>query len=95
VAFEDGILTIVADDGRAMPPDLDTRLRPYLALLGARGVRVGAPPAASGGDERARRWQAAQGHPLVKEMIRRFEGDVIGREVATREEWLSRLERKP
>ena len=93
MAFDEGVLTIVADDGRAMPADLDTRLRPYLALVGATAVRVAAAPTT--GDDRGKRWQTAQAHPLVRDLLKRFEGDVVSREVATRDEWLGRLERRP
>ncbi|MBA3707993.1 MAG: hypothetical protein H0W83_04120, partial [Planctomycetes bacterium] len=37
------------------------------------------------------RYQSAQNHPLVRDLVRRFEGDVISREVVGRAEWLERF----
>nr|MBA2480571.1 hypothetical protein [Planctomycetota bacterium] len=44
------------------------------------------------GDDRNSRYQAAQAHPLVKDLVRRFEADIVSREVVTREEWIKRFD---
>jgi hypothetical protein len=91
MALEGERLTLESD--RPMPADLDARLIPCLAAIGVGALRATVvAPTASGGDERAKRWQAAQAHPFVRELIKRFEGDIISREAATREEWVRRLE---
>jgi hypothetical protein len=52
-------------------------------------VRPGAP--AEAGGERMKRWREASDHPLVKELMRRFEAEPVHRELLARDEWLARL----
>ena len=42
-------------------------------------------------DERSRRYQAAQEHPVVRELIQRFEAELVGRELIDVKTWLARL----
>ena len=42
-------------------------------------------------DERSRRYQAAQEHPVVRDLMQRFEADLVGRELIVLETWLARL----
>lgn len=68
-----------------------------LALFGARlrlvvrprAGKLGAQPAVT--DERQRRYQAAQEHPVVRELMQRFEADLVGRELIDLQTWLGRL----
>ena len=68
-----------------------------LALFGARlrlvvrprAGKLGAQPAVT--DERQRRYQAAQEHPVVRELMQRFEADLVGRELVDLQTWLGRL----
>jgi len=39
------------------------------------------PRSTAGGDSNARRYRAATEHPLVKELLKRFEADVLAREI--------------
>nr|MBA3685864.1 hypothetical protein [Planctomycetota bacterium] len=61
-------------------------------------ARTGGPTAAArlGEDEaaaqdRARRYKEAQNDPVIKELLARFEADIVAREPATRQEWEERL----
>lgn len=58
-------------------------------LGGGAGGGVGGQPAVT--DERQRRYQAAQEHPVVKEILQRFGADLVGRELVDVETWLARL----
>ena len=68
-----------------------------LALFGSRlrlVVRTrtgkdGMQPAVT--DERQRRYQAAQEHPAVRELMQRFEADLVGRELIDVQTWLARI----
>ena len=68
-----------------------------LALFGARlrlvvrprAGKLGPQPAVT--DERQRRYQAAQEHPVVRELMQRFEADLVGRELVDLQTWLGRL----
>ena len=42
-------------------------------------------------DERSRRYQAAQEHPVVRDLMQRFEADLVGRELIDLKTWLARL----
>ena len=58
-------------------------------VVRAGGATVGGQPAVT--DERQRRYQAAQEHPVVKEILQRFGADLIGRELVDVQTWLARL----
>ena len=51
-------------------------------------VRVGETAGMDGG--RSARYQAAEAHPLIQAIRKRFTADIITREPITREEWLRR-----
>lgn len=51
-------------------------------------IRVRPPSGMDGG--RSARYQAAEAHPLVQALRKRFAADIITREPITREEWLRR-----
>jgi hypothetical protein len=93
VALEGDLLTIEEPVGRSPGlADMATDLEHHLSALFGRPLRgrvTVARPAL--GDDRASRYQAAQAHPLVKDLVRRFEADVISREVVGRAEWLERF----
>lgn len=63
-----------------------TRLR---LVVRAKAGKDGGQPAVT--DERQRRYQAAQEHPAVRELMQRFEADLVGRELIDLETWLGRL----
>lgn len=42
-------------------------------------------------DERQRRYQAAQEHPAVRELMQRFEAELVGRELIDVQTWLARV----
>lgn len=96
VALDNGVLTIEVAPGRTPPPpDMDAQLQPYLASISAHGLRlafIAAKPA--DGDDRISRYHAAKAHPLIKEFIKRFDGEVIRNDVVTPDEWHSRVERE-
>lgn len=52
-------------------------------------ARAGETPADA--EARARRYQEAQQHPLVKELLRRFEADIVAREPGDEKAWRERL----
>lgn len=68
-----------------------------LVLFGARlRLVVRAKAGKDGGqsavtDERQRRYQAAQEHPAVRELMQRFEADLVGRELIDAQTWLARV----
>ena len=69
-----------------------TDLEHHLTALFGRPLRARVTVARPAlGDDRTSRYQAAQAHPLVKDLIRRFEADVVSREVIGRTEWLERF----
>lgn len=44
-------------------------------------------------DDRARRYRTSTEHPLVKDLLKRFEADIMAREVMSAEEWRMRNQR--
>ncbi len=59
-------------------------------------IRAGASSAGNNGqpavtDERQRRYQAAQEHPVVKELMQRFSAELVERELVDLETWLARV----
>jgi hypothetical protein len=56
-------------------------------------LKAGAGEATTTGvtDARQRRYLAAQEHPVVKELMQRFEADLVGRELVDFATWLERL----
>ncbi len=95
VGLSGGTLTV------EMPADFctahgdDPVVRSHLAGLVERiaGTRLELVlrPRTTGGDVRGRRYQTAAEHPLVKELVTRFEADILAREVMNAEEWRARL----
>ena len=61
----------------------------YRLVVKTRLVKGGPQPAIT--DERQRRYLAAQEHPIVRELMRRFEADLVGRELVDLQTWLQRL----
>ncbi len=57
-----------------------------LQLLPRPGAAAAAP-----GAERMQRWREATDHPLVKDIMRRFEAEPVHRELIARGDWLARL----
>ena len=77
-------------------PELQRTLEGLVELLAGRRLRVAARrPGGSGADERGRRYQAAQGNPLVKALLSRFGADIVAREMIARDDWLQRLNAPP
>ncbi len=81
--------------GSALLAVLGIRLR---LVPRVRSVRGGGGGGGGGGDsdepvtdERQRRYKAAQEHPLVRDLMQRFEADLVGRELIDLETWLTRL----
>ena len=56
-------------------------------------LKAGAGGASDTGvtDARQRRYLAAQEHPVVKELMQRFEADLVGRELVDFATWIQRL----
>ena len=65
------------------------RLRLVVRAGGPASGKLAGQPAVT--DERQRRYQAAQEHPVVKEILQRFGADLIGRELVDVQTWLARL----
>lgn len=62
-----------------------------LAVYGAPlqlAVRPG--EVAASGDDRSRRWRGALDHPLVKDILRRFEAEPLSRELIGADDWRAR-----
>jgi hypothetical protein len=62
-------------------------LRPRIAIRTAGGAVMADPIA----DERKRRYAVAAAHPLVQEIVKRFQAELVGQEIIELEAWLSRL----
>lgn len=56
-------------------------------------IRVRPPAGLDGG--RSARYSAAEAHPLVLALRKRFAADIITREPITREEWFKRSQARP
>ena len=100
IAIDDGVLTIEVAAGSTPPPaDFADQLRPHLSTLASpsgasAALRLTIVHAADpAGDDRSNRFHAAQSHPLVRDLLKRFEGEVIRTDLESRAEWLARLER--
>lgn len=55
------------------------------------------PPAATGGedqDDRIQRYEKALTDPTIRDLIKRFEADIIARELGDAQAWLDRLKGK-
>lgn len=63
-----------------------TRLRVVVRNRGGKG-----PDSTGVTDERQKRYLAAQQHPAVRELMQRFEADLVGRELVDLETWLARI----
>jgi len=93
VSFASGTLTIECPADFCDRADADPLVLLILGNLVAQisghqlTIRV-RPPAGVGG--RSARYQAAEAHPLVQALRKRFAADIITREPITREEWLKR-----
>jgi len=54
-----------------------------------RAARLGETPADA--EDRARRYREAQDDPIVKDLLKRFEADIVAREPGDRQAWQDRL----
>jgi hypothetical protein len=94
VSFASGTLTIECPADFCDRADADPLVLLILSNLVAQisghqlTIRV-RPPAGLGGG-RSARYQAAEAHPLVQALRKRFAADIITREPITRDEWLKR-----
>ncbi len=61
--------------------------RPKIVLRTAGGVAQADPVA----DERKRRYTTAASHPLVQDIVKRFQAELVGQEIIDLETWLARL----
>ena len=67
------------------------QLEGQLQAVAGRRLRVcGRPRRAQAVDERSDRYRTAQDHPLVQQLLKRFEADIVAREIIDREDWLRR-----
>ena len=99
VSFANGVLTLECPADFCDRADADTLLIQHLVTLVAQfcghrlTIRVRPPAGLDGG--RSARYQAAEAHPLVQALRKRFAADIITREPITREEWLKRSQPRP
>lgn len=61
--------------------------RPKIVLRTAGGPAQADPVA----DERKRRYTTAATHPLVQDIVKRFQAELVGQEIIDLETWLARL----
>jgi hypothetical protein len=98
VAMEGDLITVEAPPrpNAAQTTALETALPPHLLTAFGTTMRVACVAARPEADDgSADLYRAAQSHPLVKDLMRRFEADIVSREIMDREEWLRRQERAP
>ncbi|MBA3697854.1 MAG: hypothetical protein H0W78_03160 [Planctomycetes bacterium] len=94
VSFATGTLTIECPADFCDRADADPVLIQHLVTLVAQltghrlVIRIRPPAGLDGG--RSARYTAAEAHPLVQALRKRFAADIITREPITREEWLKR-----
>jgi hypothetical protein len=78
-------LALLADEEQA------TLLGTAVGSVLGRRVRIRATAGSetgTTGDERTRRYQAAERHPLVQDLMKRFQAELVGRELVDFETWL-------
>lgn len=74
-------------------PELTQQLENLLQVLAGRRLRVlGRPRRGQAGDERTDRYRNAQDHPLVQMLLKRFEADIVAREIIPPDEWQRRTQ---
>ena len=74
-------------------PDMTQQFEAVLQAVAGRRLRVvGRPRKGQAGDERTDRYRQAQDHPLVQLLMKRFEADIVAREIIPTEEWLRRMQ---
>lgn len=94
VSFANGTLTLECPADFCDRVDADELLIQHLVALIAQfsghrlTIRVRPPAGLDGG--RSARYSAAEAHPLVLALRKRFAADIITREPITREEWFKR-----
>jgi hypothetical protein len=99
VSFANGTLTVecppdFCDRADADPLALETVATLVAQVCGHRlTIRVRPPAGLDGG--RSARYSAAEAHPLVQALRKRFSADIITREPITRDEWLRRSQSHP
>jgi hypothetical protein len=72
-------------------PDLMQQLEGLLLAVAGRRLRVaGRPRRGQAVDERGDRYRSAQEHPLVQLLLKRFEADIVAREIIDHDDWLHR-----
>jgi hypothetical protein len=72
-------------------PDLIQQLEGLLQAVAGRRLRVaGRPQRSQAVDERGDRYRTAQEHPLVQLLLKRFEADIVAREIIDHDDWLRR-----
>jgi hypothetical protein len=72
--------------GNACLAVFGTRLKIAARSRGGKG-----PDSTGVVDERQKRYLAAQQHPAVRDLMQRFEADLVGRELVDLETWLARI----
>jgi hypothetical protein len=99
VAFANGALTLECPADFCDRADADPMVIQHLVALMAQfsghrlTIRVRPPAGLDGG--RSARYSAAESHPLVQALRKRFAADIITREPITREEWFKRSQARP
>jgi hypothetical protein len=99
VSFANGTLTLECPADFCDRADADPMLIQHLVALIAQfcghrlTIRVRPPAGLDGG--RSARYSAAESHPLVQALRKRFAADIITREPITREEWFKRSQARP
>ena len=82
----------------AADPELAKRLDELVSRIAGCPLHI-APRARSGqgpgiADDRARRYRAAQDHPLMKALLQQFEADIVARELIEHDAWLAGFGKK-
>jgi len=67
-------------------------------VVQALAIPIATPPATApasppDADERAKRYVDAQKHPVVQDLLKRFEADIVAREPGNRQAWEERMRR--
>jgi len=66
---------------------------PFVAVAVPQPAPAATPAAPPDADERAKRYTEAQKHPVVQDLIKRFEADIVAREPGNQQAWEERMRR--
>ena len=102
VALANGVLTVELPADLiaklATNPELAKRLDELVSRIAGSSMHIAPRPRSGQGpgiaDDRARRYRAAQEHPLMKALLQHFEADIVARELIEHDAWLAGFGKK-